>query len=235
MRIAVCDDEKDVLDGTCACIRRHPGEKTLKAYRSARALVEDYKAGIRYDLVFMDVQLGDSLDGFQAVDLLRMEFPRERPQVVFLTVLGGRMRDGVRLSCRDYITKPASEADIHETLDRLYAELGNREILIDSCDGFCKVRIDDIFYVEAMQGASVVHAVDTTYAVKPGLLEMSRMLPETVFAWTHRCYLLNLGHVVRYDKDGASLPNGDKVPISRRRMSAFTAALADYVRCTRFV
>ena len=85
MRTAVCDDETEEAAETAARIRKHSSLHAIRVYGSATELIEDYRSGVRHDLLFLDIRM-EGLDGFGAASVLREEFPNETPLIAFLTI-----------------------------------------------------------------------------------------------------------------------------------------------------
>lgn len=93
MKVLLLDDHPLILDGLDAVLRRlEPGIETRLATTPAEALVHLAEGGV--ELVFLDLKLGDDVDGFDVLDQLR-----ERHADVPVVVVSGteRLADVVRV------------------------------------------------------------------------------------------------------------------------------------------
>jgi DNA-binding LytR/AlgR family response regulator len=227
----VCDDEKEQAAETAAHIKKHPRSHTVCTYDSAIGLLEDYRNGVRHDLIFLDIRMAD-LDGFSAASVLRREFPNEMPLIAFLTVTDEYAVKGYGLAWR-YIRKPATKEEIHRVLDEAGIELEKRSVTIETTEGFRRIEIADITHVDAYYGAVRIHCGSGEHVAKSKFFEIAAMLPETKFFAVHRSYLINLARIGSFDRDKSDITLDDKVtriPLSRRRRKAFVLAFAHFLR-----
>jgi DNA-binding LytR/AlgR family response regulator len=233
MRTAVCDDEKEQAAEIAGYIRGYPVPCTVRLYGSAADLLEDYRTGVRHDLIFLDIRM-DGLDGFSAASLLRTEFPDNPPLIVFLTVTSEYAVRGYGLAWR-YIQKPASGEDIRRTLEQAYAEIEKHSIFVETTDGLLQIGIDDIICVEAYYGTVRIYTPNGIVSVKSKYSRISGMLPETRFFGLHRSYTVNFSHIGWFgeDKNEVTLVGGKQIPLSRRKRQAFLAAFENFLRTDR--
>jgi DNA-binding LytR/AlgR family response regulator len=232
MKTVVCDDEKDQATETAARIKAHRASHTVRIYDSAVDLIEDYRKGFRCDLIFLDIRM-DDLDGFSAASVFREEFREELPLIVFLTITDKYAISGYGLAWR-YIKKPASKDDIRGMLDEAAAELEKSSVLIETAEGFKRIKTEDITYVNAQYGSVCVHTLTGEFTVKGKFEDISAGLPEKKFFKVHRSYSVNFAHIDTFDKGGSDIVIADEkqtqIPLSRRQRRAFFAALANSLR-----
>ena len=85
IKIAVCDDEKNIRSYLVTLIKKQGGECSITEYASADAYISD---GKEYDLVFLDIEIGRSDAGLDGMGLARhirsMEMPCQ-PIIIFVT------------------------------------------------------------------------------------------------------------------------------------------------------
>ena len=121
-RILIVDDSPSQLLGIQRIVEKL-GHQTLTATDGA-AGVEAAKAGLP-DLVLMDVVM-PNLNGFQATRTLRREATTQHIPVVLVTTKDqdtDRMW-GMRQGAKAYITKPFSEDELSEVLERVFTGQG---------------------------------------------------------------------------------------------------------------
>ncbi|WP_305805378.1 twitching motility response regulator PilH [Stenotrophomonas sp. YIM B06876] len=118
-RILIVDDSPSQLLGIQRIVEKL-GHETLTATDGA-AGVEAAKAGLP-DLVLMDVVM-PNLNGFQATRTLRREATTQHIPVVLVTTKDqdtDRMW-GMRQGAKAYITKPFSEDELSEVIERVFS------------------------------------------------------------------------------------------------------------------
>jgi DNA-binding LytR/AlgR family response regulator len=58
-----------------------------------------------------------------------------------------------------------------------------------------KIRVSDIYYLEAKKDYVTIHTSDNVYTVHATMKEMERILPSELFIRTHRSYIVNLDKI----------------------------------------
>lgn len=118
-RILIVDDSPSQLLGIQRIVEKL-GHETITATDGA-AGVEAAKAALP-DLVLMDVVM-PNLNGFQATRTLRREPSTQNIPVILVTTKDqdtDRMW-GMRQGARAYITKPFSEDELYEVIERVFS------------------------------------------------------------------------------------------------------------------
>ena len=107
MKIVIIEDEVKTARALAAIITTvEPGAEIVASLQSVRASVDWFSAGMRPDLVFMDIQLADGL----CFDIFR-ETTVPAP-VVFCTAYDEYAIEGFKANGIDYILKPFSGATL---------------------------------------------------------------------------------------------------------------------------
>jgi DNA-binding LytR/AlgR family response regulator len=58
-----------------------------------------------------------------------------------------------------------------------------------------KIRVNDIYYLEAKKDYVIIHTSDNVYTVHATMKDMVRVLPDDLFIRTHRSYIVNIDKV----------------------------------------
>ncbi len=185
------------------------------------------------DLVLLDITLIDGT-GF---DLLR-KFEKIYFKVIFITAHEEYALIAFKFSALDYILKPltagdllkavekANESKLHdETELKITTFLSNLEkikkIVLRTSESIHIIPIKNIIRCEADVNYTTFY-IDTgaKLLVSKTLKDYSDMLEPSGFFRTHQSHLVNLDHILRYDKaDGGHLVMADDsiVPVSSRK------------------
>jgi two-component system LytT family response regulator len=145
----------------------------------------------------------------------------------------------------DYLVKPVSEARFAATITRLAKRLvsgdsaaaRDQAIVVSTARGAIVLRLREIDWIEAADNYARVWVDRRSYLLRESLGELERRVGAQGFVRAHRQALVRIGGVrglhLEEPKGGsrtaptliAELTCGARVPISRRRRSAFSAAV----------
>ena len=118
-----------------------------------------------------------------------------------------------------------SEEKIFEIINNYLKKIRNEKsfLILKSVHDNKVVEIKNILFVEAMGKHSLVHVLNDKCRIE--VLELISSIEEKLdsnfFCRCHRSCIVNLSHVVSYNKIHAKLVTGDKVEISRRKYRDF--------------
>jgi two-component system LytT family response regulator len=185
------------------------------------------------DLVLLDISLTDGT-GF---DLLK-KFDKIYFKVIFITAHEEYALKAFKFSAIDYILKPITAGDLlraiekanesknfEETEVKLSAFLSNldkiKKVVLKTAESIHIIQIKNIIRCEADVNYTVFYLENgEKLMVSKTLKEYSDMLETSGFFRTHQSHLVNLDHIVRYDKtEGGHLVMADDsiVPVSTRK------------------
>lgn len=187
----------------------------------------------RADLILMDINIEGEYDGIELTDMIHQQW--EIP-VIFISSLQDdyTFRRLQRTNPVGFILKPFSEIQLKRTIqlvteglnnatDKVFEISGNIEkknndyIFIKRKKQLEKVKISDIFYVEADGKYAQIYMVDKKYLVRMSLKEVINRLNSNLFLQTHRSFVVNIDKIKSVDlQDSVIILENMHVPISRR-------------------
>ncbi|OUP08954.1 LytTR family DNA-binding domain-containing protein [Collinsella sp. An2] len=89
----------------------------------------------------------------------------------------------------------------------------------------------DVLYVESVNRVRILHLVDNEAVRVPiSLSQIAEQLPAGLFAYCHRSIVVNLDRLAELTPTEATLSDGTKIPVSRRRFSELSDLLAQRAR-----
>ena len=233
MKIAICDDDENDLASLKEMIEEYEAESAcISAYSSAGHLLADYKVGIRYDLVFLDIQM-DGLAGFSLAELLFKSYNDEPTLIVFVTVTDKYVYSGYDVRAFGYFPKPVEKRRLFEKLDQAYEEYNQRIVTVNTGDGSHMIPAREIMYIESVGNDMVIHTDSNKYTMRMTMSEIKKSLPPRMFAQSHRSYIVNLSRVRQYENNVISFDDvGDTevAYMSRALKDSFINALNEYLR-----
>jgi two-component system LytT family response regulator len=187
---------------------------------------------LKPDVVFLDVQMPE-IDGFEVI---RRRTPARMPAVVFLTAYDQFAIRAFEAEAHDYLVKPVSEARFAATVKRLLKRLRSGDaaardeaIVVTSARGATVLRLREIDWIEAADNYARLWSGGRSYLLRESLGELERRVGAHGFVRAHRQALVRVGGVRALRAEAgetiAVLACGTRVPVSRRRRAAFSAAL----------
>jgi len=185
------------------------------------------------DVVLLDINLPDG-NGF---DLLK-KFDKINFKIIFITAHQEYAIQAFKFSAIDYILKPIRAAELfaavekaqdsfnkEETVLKISTLLSNLEklkkIVLKTAESIHIVNVQQIIRCQAdVNYTTFFLEGDETLLVSKPLKEYDELLSNAGFFRTHQSHLVNLEHILRYDKkDGGYLYMDNKsiVPVSTRK------------------
>jgi DNA-binding LytR/AlgR family response regulator len=241
MQIAFCDDEKVYLDLLVGYAKKYLSscekdisQVVIDRYSSGEELLEAYRQGKFYDLVYLDIRM-DKINGFETAKEIRVF--DDKAMIIFITSLGDYI-----LNCFEYrpfwfIIKPVSEEKFRYVFNRALMEISNTRtrkysFFTKEYGNLC-LDIDKIIYLESVLRKINIHAAMEQYTYYANMAEEEEKLKKYDFVRIHKGYLVNMAYIQRINKSNVVLKNSMVLPLSERRykyvFDNFTSYLA---RCS---
>jgi two-component system LytT family response regulator len=231
--IAVIDDESKARETIINILSLGKTEIRIAGEAGSVASGFDLINREHPELVLLDINLTDGT-GF---DLLK-KFEKITFKVIFITAHEEYAIKAFKFSAIDYILKPITAGDLLQAVDKasesksrddtglkLTALLSNldkvRKIVLKTAESIHIVQVKNIIRCEADINYTTFYLVNNEkLLVSKTLKEFDDLLENSGFYRTHQTHLVNLDHIVRYDKtEGGHLVMADDsiVPVSSRK------------------
>lgn len=225
MKIAICDDEPIFLKRVYSYLWQQP-DCTVECFLSPNVLLDSYKAGERYDVIFLDIVMSP----VNGVDLAKSI--RECDQSVILVFFTAHLEyapAGYEVNAFRYLLKPVTEDDILRTIKEIRVKLENATLLIKTPECDLLLHIQDLQHLEADNKNTILHYKGDVITLRKGLNELEALLPASFFFRIHRKYIINLAYVREFDEAHVTLDSGRTFPVSRRNIKEFRLAIKAYI------
>lgn len=240
MKIAICDDEKE--------IREMLGDKMRALYPEARLLLfqngeELLRSDERIDIVLLDIQM-PGRNGMETAEELRRK--NRRTVIIFITALEDYVFEAFDVGAFHYLVKPFSDqkfeavmrkavrhyeesaADAKEKSDVDEGTAQTEYIIVQSGGKHRKVLLRDIVYAEVFNRIIVIHKMDEDIRYYGKLADLEAAVGDDFFR-PHRSYLIHLKYVDRYDSTTVYLEKG-KALMAKQNYSLFVKKYMKYIR-----
>ena len=252
MKIAICDDEEqqiEYIESILSAWGRKCGHRyTVESYPSAESFLFAYEDNKDFDILLLDVEMGE-LSGIDLAKRLRKD--KSRAEIIFLTSHFEFYGEGYEVDALHYLIKPIAAEKLMMVLDKAVEKLAIEpaSVLI-TCEGeTLKLYERDILYVESLLHYIVIHAHTTVnltgntigtesmkeqpdvvgskggqeYRLKENISTFEKKLSEDFYR-IHRSVLVNLKYIVRISKTSVTLENGLELPLARGKYDALNEA-----------
>lgn len=197
----------------------------------------------RPKLIFLDIAMPEE-SGF---DLLK-RLPNLDFEIIFTTGFDSYAIEAIKFCAIGYVVKPIQSEDLLAAVNNAKKRIAIREenhlnkqlitnllnpndpknkISIPMMDGLEVVTVKDIIRCEGMERCTKIVLNNGKHLVSSyNLGEFKKLLDKYGFFTCHRSHLVNLMHVIRYNKEGViTLSDQSSVPLSRRCKTAFLEQL----------
>lgn len=234
IRIAICDDEKNIRAYLRTLVRKQDSESEITEYASAD---EYLSGGMEHDLLFLDIEMKGAASGMDGMSMAKqirnMELDRQ-PVIIFVTGYEEYVYDAFDVGAFQYLLKPINEQKFAEVFSRAAeqilseAEQKKKTLIIQYGSESRAIPLDSIYYLESRNHKVVLYLKEgeLEYYAKIGELEEELA---GQFYRIHRGYLVNLAYVEGYDKAEVTLANGDRMPLSKK-YDDFAAAYLQFMQ-----
>lgn len=222
MRIAVCDDERQI----CELMK----EKIQKYYFADQIefRVETFESGdqlltsdlSQIDVLFLDVDMPGK-NGMETAKEIRKE--NREMLIIFLTAYSEFVFESFKVDAFRYLVKPLKEKELEETLTAVRQEFCKPE----ECFSFqfqnemYHIRYSDIIYIEGMRDKLWIYAREENYRCRGTLKSLNQTLEGRGFFQVHRSYIINMNKIQKYNSQTVQLEGNVEIPISKYRLDDF--------------
>ena len=234
IRIAICDDEINILDEISGYIRKYAENKNedIEVFRfeSASALLSSLEDGKSYDVFVLDVYIGDELGTALARNIRKLGI--ESP-LVFATTSVEHAPESYETSTLRYLIKPISPIKFYEAMDVALAsakKIGQRLIKLKTENGVESINASNIIYSEAHAHYQYVTLNGgNQLRVRMTVTELYNQFAQNGgFIRVGGAYIINLRNVKNVSTTEVNMYNNITIPIPRGKHSEIKNAFWDF-------
>ncbi|MDY6391972.1 MAG: LytTR family DNA-binding domain-containing protein [Bacilli bacterium] len=233
LRIGLLEDDASEAEITLRMLERFFVEEGIE-YTIDRAETAEAFFALpleKYDLLFLDILLGEELTGMDVAKKIRAQ--NNDVSIVFLTKSTHFAIDGYQVGAIDYIVKPVVYDELYLKLRKVLdyvRHATDRDVVLKTAEGTVVVKESDIYYIEVIKHYLYFHTRIGEVIVRSSMREVVEMLGAK-FARSGNSFLIHLGHVRRVGKSAVFVDVSDKieeVPLTRGYRESFMLSLRDF-------
>ena len=234
IRIAVCDDEKKILDEVSGYIEKYAEKKNeeieifrFDSAKTLRGALEDAKT---FDILVLDVYIGDEMGTVLARDIRKLGI--ESP-IIFVTTSVEHAPESYETGTLRYLIKPINPTKFYEAMDVAFenaAKIGERLIKLKTENGVESINASRIMCSESHAHYQYI-TLDggEQIRVRMTVTELYTLLARTGgFTRVGGAYIINLRNVKNVSTAEVHLYNNITIPIPRGKHNEIRKAFWDY-------
>ena len=225
LNIAVCDDDKKILDQTEKFLNRYMFSKDniylqFDTFDNPYNLLNQLNSEINYNVFLLDVEM-PGMNGIELAKKLSDEIPRET-YTVFISNYPEYMQESFSVHPFYYMQKPVTEEKLFSILDEISLKIKENHrsfLIISDEENEYPVDINNIVYIETKGRGSrkcKFHLFDKSIDARGNISEWSEKLKDFSFMECHRGIIVNISHIHYIHEHKIFLDNGENTPLSRR-------------------
>ncbi|BDC93590.1 LytTR family DNA-binding domain-containing protein [Treponema bryantii] len=219
MRIAICEDEKVVLDFESSLVTQWAAGAgcplELDTYISAEQFLFESEDKAPYDVLIFDIQM-KNMNGMELAKKLRARGCDA--VIIFITGVPDYAIEGYEVGAVRYILKPVKAEVLNALLDTVRAERQKKAedyfVLGQGAD-VERISFDKIIYIEARGHYVYLKGKGFEREWKASFSETSTAFDGRCFFCLRRGLLVNLSHVARITRTDCVLDNEEVLPVAR--------------------
>ena len=230
MRIAICDDEKNIGELIGNKVKKQYPEAEIVFFSSGEELL---LSDTHIDILFLDIQMSGR-DGMETARELRQH--DNDVIIIFVTAVEEYVFQAFDVRAFNYIVKPIDEIKFTEILRKAVEELGvqkkdvkepeEKYVMINNSGVHTKVILDEIVYAEVFNRKVVIHKMNDEIEYYGKMSDLEALAGESFFR-PHRAYLINFKYVEKYDATTIYLEKGS-VLMAKQNYPAFVKKYMKY-------
>ncbi len=230
IKAVIVEDEEEAAQVLSAFLDRYAQEKNEKIMHVHYRCTTDFLSGYDgADIVFMDINILNDMDGIKAARRLRRM--DSVVTLIFITSFEQFAVKGYEVEAFDFIVKPVTYPDFSLRMSRAvkHVQKGKTDVVNIKNDGkITIVSVKDIKYVEVIKHKLLFHTTGGIIEGTGSLRETELALADKYFVRCNKCYLVNLWYVRGAEGYSVNV-DGEEVAISRPRRKEFMSALNRYL------
>lgn len=235
----ILDDEAKSISNLRSLISAYCHEIEVVGYSQSPIKAFQLIKDSAPDVLFLDIEM-PIINGF---DFLKLFEDSINFKVVFVTAYNQFAIKAIKVNALDYLLKPISIKELVKTEQKLLKQSHTfneksfltkflsdvtkdkspEKLLLPTEDGIIIKPLDDILYFRSENNYTHIHCKDNVvHLISKTLKSFQNLLDSNVFIRIHNSFLVNVVHIekiVRQDGGYIILKGGEKLLVSRRRMS----------------
>jgi len=222
LNIAICDDNEHICSIIEEIVIDYNKESDIEikteVFYSGEKLVEYLKIEDKFDLIFLDIELGNTT-GIEVASHIRNEFDDHISKIVFITSQDGYEQKLFEVQPMNFIKKPIDRRKVKKCIQLAIKllKIENKSFSYKKGNDIIRADIKDILYFESKGKKIKIITYNTMDSFYGTMNDLQEKLPK-VFIKPHGSYLIHFNKIKVLKSKYVIMENDIKIPISQRRL-----------------
>ena len=227
INIAICDDNINICSEIENILLEYKNENNVKfnidIFNSGNKFLEYLTLGYTYDILFLDIQIGD-LTGVDVGDFIRNKLKDRYIKIVYVSNFEKYAMKLFDLKPTNFLIKPLDKNKLKKVLnDMLYdLKIQSEEFIFSFKNVIFKIKYKDIIYFEKIKLSKNIKLITTNneYIFRDSLNKIQEILKSNDFIKINKSILVNFNHIKIFspNKFKIILTNEEELPLSKNRI-----------------
>lgn len=232
MKICICDDDCFIvreIRGLLEPFQTEAESFNISDFSCGEDLVEFYKSGGSFDIVFIDIEM-KGINGVEAAETIR-EFAPETI-IIFVSSHSSYILEAFRIEALHFLVKPIKEKEFAEVFTRAMKKYTavNASVILKWESVRNKISINKISYVEGYRRHLTVHTAEGVFESVGKISEIYEILKPHGFVRVHQGFIVNMNYIKSFNANEVELTDGSKVAVSVRKKQEALKAYDIFIR-----
>jgi DNA-binding LytR/AlgR family response regulator len=222
LNIAICDDDEyicSIIEGIIIDFKKKSEiEIRVEVFYSGEKLIEYLKNEDKFDLIFLDIELGNTT-GIEVASHIRNKFDDHISKIVFITSKDGYEQELFEVQPLNFIKKPIDSRSLKKCIQLAIKllKIENKSFRYKKDNNIIRVDIKNTLYFESKGKKIKIVTYSGSDFFYETMKDIKEELPK-VFIKPHASFIINFNKVKALKSKLVLMENGIEIPISRRRL-----------------
>ncbi|MDR2546790.1 MAG: LytTR family DNA-binding domain-containing protein [Lachnospiraceae bacterium] len=226
IKIAICDDCESIgfqLDDLVRKICKNQEYCAgVEIYSKGEHLCRDLEAGIKYDLIFLDIELkSDDVNGVAIGKKMREEYNDIMTQIIYISGKESYALSLFQNNPFDFLVKPIDDEYLKKTMTRFLMKHQKplNTFMYNYGGESHMIEVKNIIYLRS-EGAKVILVLDNNQEefYYGSLAEAyNNQLAKYDFLYIHRSFIVNYNYITKFSPSKCLMSNKQSLQIAQNR------------------
>ena len=221
-KVGICDDNIAFGSQMEKYLEEYPKREAIPLdiviFGSGSGYLKYLQAEAPIDILFLDIELEEKINGIFVGKKIRMDLRNEITQIVYVSALEEYAIQLFQNRPMDFLIKPIKQEDIDKIMNNYIHVFGKKEKhVFEYRVGKNQYRIgyDDIIYFQSTGRKVEIVTYDKRIDFYSSMDEIEKQLNKEIFWRIHKSYIINNRYIKEFSATEIGLENAIKLPISR--------------------
>ncbi len=226
MILAICENDPKQLQELSSYVDKIPDVQQVH-FSSGKALLKAIRAGKRFDMILLEVELPDK-NGTEIARILRACQPKM--DIIFISSCPKYVTQAFSLQAAQFFLKPIAEKMFLKEMERIIKQqkTEKKSWCVQTKSAIYRLAPAEVIYVKTYGRHLMIQTTEHQIEIPGRLAAVEKELEEYGFARCHQGFLVNLQHVQAVEDNEVRCSFGKRVPVSNRMHQRFLETLRQY-------